>query len=148
MRGVAESLYSHALQARASMKLDGQTLKEALNDLFNSEEYNQAVDADSGQSVTSLGDASRGYMTKAVFERYNKAIKAEVASASPIALNYLTASTAKHRDDAYLRTTSLEDLVKNPDLYRANGIDPTAYSDKITEGAAGDLIEALGGGGL
>lgn len=142
------SLYSHALQARATMKLDGQTLKEALTELFNSQEYNDAVDADSGQSITSQGDMSRGYMTKAVFERYNKAIKAEVASSSPTALKYLTASAAKFRDDAYLNAVPLEDLVKNPDLYQANGIDPTAYSDKITEGAAGDLLEALTGGGL
>jgi hypothetical protein len=128
------------------MKLDGQTLREALNDLFNSDEYNQAVDADSSQRYTSQGDESRGYLTRAVFDQYNAAIKANLAEASPIALKYLTAAAAKQRDDAYLHTVSVDQLVKNPDLYAANGVDAGAYSDKITQGAAGDLLDALGQG--
>lgn len=138
------SLYFHAMQARATMKLDGMTLREALRELFDSGEYNQAVDADATQRETSQGDQSRGYLARSVFDRYNKAIKAEVAASSPLALKYLTAAAAKQRDDAYLRTVSVDDLASNPDLYRANGVDPTPYSDSITEGAAGDLLEALG----
>lgn len=138
------SLYFHAMQARATMKLDGVTLKQALGELFDSPEYNEAIDADSSQRLTSQGDESRGYLTRAVFDRYNKAIKAEVAAASPLALKYLTAGAAKQRDDAYLRNVTAEQLVNNPDLYSTNGIDPQAYSDKITDGAAGDLLQALG----
>jgi hypothetical protein len=137
------SLYFHAMQARATMKLDGQTLREALKDLFNSDEYNSAVDADSSQRMTSQGDESRGYLLRSVFDRYNAQIKAELASSSPTALKYLTAAAAKQRDDAYLNTVSVKQLVGNPDLYTANGVDPTVYSDKITEGAAGDLLQAL-----
>jgi len=141
------SLYSHALQARATMRLDGQTLKQALGELFASADYNEARDADSGQAETSLGEPSRAYMVRSLFGRYDKAIKADIASASSIALRYMTAAAAKHRDDAYLNAVPLEDLVRNPDLYRANGVDPQEYADKITDGAAGTLLEALSGGG-
>lgn len=141
------SLYSHALKARAEMQLEGQTLKQTLKALFDSPEYNAAVDADSGQALTSQGQESRAFMVRQVFDRFNKAIKSEVAASSPLALKYLTAASAKHRDDAYLRDIPLEDLVKNPDLYRARGVDAQGYADKITDGAVGSLIRALGKGG-
>lgn len=138
-----QSLYSHLVQPRATFKLDGMTLKEALADLFKSPEYKAAVDADSGQAVTSLGDQSRAALVGEVFRRYGTAIKAEVADASPIALKYMTAAAAKHRDDAYLHTIPLEDLVNNPALYDAHGVDAQSYSDQITAGAAGQLATAL-----
>jgi hypothetical protein len=137
------SLYSHLVQPRATYRIDGMTLKEALADLFKSQEYKDAVDADSGQAVTSLGDQSRGALVGAIFHRYSGAIKAEVADASPIALKYLTAAAAKQRNDAYLKTVPLDDLVNNPALYDAHGIDPSQFSDKITSGASGDLLQAL-----
>jgi hypothetical protein len=52
----------------------------------------------------------------------------------------MTAAAAKHRDDAYFSAIPIDDLVANPNLYRANGIDPTGYSDGITAGAVGDLL--------
>jgi hypothetical protein len=58
----------------------------------------------------------------------------------------MTAAAAKHRDNAYLSTVPNDDLVNNPALYDAHGIDPEQYSDKITSGAAGDLVDGLGGG--
>lgn len=138
------SLYFHAMQARATMRLDGMTLKESLAELINTPEYNEGVDGDASQRETSRGDLSRAYMVRSVFDRFNKAIKAELGASSPTALRYLTAAAAKQRDDAYLRTISIDDLADNPDLYQARGIDPVPYSDAITDGAAGDLLEALG----
>lgn len=141
------SLYSHLTQPRATMQLDGMTLKEALKELIDSPEYNEAVDADAGQSVTSQGQQSRAYMVGQVFDRYNKAIKAEVAAAYPTALKYMTAAAAQHRGDAYLKSIPIETLVNNPALLYAAGIDPEAYSDQITGGSTGELLRALQGGG-
>jgi hypothetical protein len=138
-----QSLYDRAMQARQVMKVNGLTLKEALGELFKSDAYNDGVDADPGQQMTSLGDASRGYMVKQVFNQYEAAIKAELAASSPKASAYLTAAAAKQRDDAYLHTVSAEDLVRNPALYATHGIDQQAYSDKIELGATGALMDAL-----
>ena len=138
-----QSLYSHLVQPRATYKMDGMTLKQSLGQLISSPEYKEAVDADAGQAVTSLGDQSRAAMVAAVFHQYSGAIKAEVGAASPIALKYLTAAAAKHRDDAYLSTIPLDNLVNNPGLYAAHGVDPEQYADKITSGAAGELSTAL-----
>jgi len=139
-----ESLYSALMQARATYRMDGMTLREALADLFQSQEYRDAVDADSGQVVTSLGDESRAAMVASIFHRYSAAIKAEVADASPIALAYMTAAAAKHRDDAYLKAFPLDDLVNNPALYDANGVDPEEYAGRIRDGATGQLLQAVG----
>jgi len=141
------SLYSHLIQPRATYRIDGMTLKEALADLFQSQEYKDAVDADAGQSVTSQGDQSRAAMVASIFHRYSAAIKAEVADASPIALAYMTAAAAKHRDDAYLKAVSLDDLVNNPAIYEAHGVDPEEYSGRIIDGATGQLLQAVGAEG-
>lgn len=142
-----ESLYSALMQPRATYQMDGMTLKQALGDLIQSPEYKEAVDADAGQAVTSLGDPSRAAMVAKVFRQYALAIKAEVAAASPIALNYMTAAAAKHRDDAYLSTIPIDKLANNPKLYADNGVDREQYSDKITDGATGELLSALRSGG-
>jgi hypothetical protein len=123
------------------------TLREAIKDLTSSDEYRNAVDADSLQKQTSLGDTSRGYLMRQVFDRYNKAAKAQLAEESPLADKYLTAAAAKQRDDAYLRDLSVDDLVKTPRLYQDRGIDPAAYSEKVRGGAASSndpLSAALG----
>jgi hypothetical protein len=82
-------------------------------------------------------------MLKQTFESYNKAIKAELAEASPTANKWLTAAAAKQRDDAYLKGVSAEDLVNNPDLYQTHGLDGEAYSSKVRENATGALLDAL-----
>lgn len=138
------SIYDRAMQKRMVMKVDGKTLKQTLLALTSSAEYNAAVDADSTQKVTSLGDASRGYMVRQVFDKYNKAAKAELANESPLADKYLTAAAAKQRDDAYLRDLSVDELVATPRLYQDRGVNPAAYSEKI-KGVDGDpLLSALG----
>lgn len=139
------SIYDRAMQKRMTMQIDGKDLRQTLKDLFDSQDYNDAVDADSTQRVTSLGDASRGYMVRKVFDQFNKAAKSELASESPKADAYLTAAAAKQRDDAYLRDVSVEDLVATPRLYQDKGINAAAYSEKIRGGASSDpLAQALG----
>lgn len=137
------SIYDRAMQARQTMRVNGSTLKEALADLFTSQTYEDAVDADPNQKETSLGDLSRGWLTRQVFDSYNKAIKRELAAASPRALAFLTAAAAKQKDDAYLRDFSAQDLVDNPELYATRGVDAQAYSEHLQAGATGALLEAL-----
>jgi hypothetical protein len=82
---------------------------------------------------------TRGGMVASIFHRYSVAIKAEVAAASPKALAYMTAAAAKHRDNAYPSMVPINELVNNPAMYDAHGIDPEQYSDKITSGRQGTL---------
>lgn len=135
------SMQDNAVGMRQEMQLHGMNLRETLQKLFDSPQYDRAVDADSGQPRTSLGDPSRGYMVKKVFDTFETAIKARLGQQSPIALSYLTAAAAKQKDDAYLRNYSADDLVKNPALYQAAGINARAYANKITHGAG--LFQAL-----
>lgn len=141
-----KSLYETAMAARMEVRVDGQTLREALRSLFDSREYNEGVDADAVQRRTSLGQLSRGYMVRATLQRYNEAIRAEIVQGSPIARAYITAAAAKQRDDAYLRDIPVEDLVRNPDLYRTRGINNGAYSEQLQQGATGQLLSAFRGG--
>lgn len=137
-----KSLFDHAMSARQTATIGGKTLRQSLGELFDSQGYNKAVDADSGQPRTSLGDASRGYMVKQLFNRYEGTIKSQLAASSPTALSWLTAAEAKQKDDAYLRSTPTEDLVNNPGLYKAAGINQAAYAAKLTRGSGG-LLSAL-----
>lgn len=138
-----KSMYWHFMQARQTMTLEGKTLRQSLKELFNSQAYNDGVDGDSGSKQTSRGDPVRGYMVKELFASYNKAIKAEMAEASPKARAYLTAATAKQKDDAYLRDVTVEDLVSNPRLYDVKGVYRQGFEDKLREGSSGALMEAF-----
>jgi len=138
-----KSMYYHFMQGRQVQEVDGQTLRQALTELFNSQEYNEAVDGDSQSKMTSRGDGSRGYMVREVFTKFNEAIKADMAAASPKARAYLTAAAAKRKDDAYLRDVSVEDLVQNPRLYDIKGVYRQGFEDSLLEGSTGALVEAL-----
>lgn len=140
------SLYTHAMKARQEMTLDGLTLRQALTQLFKSEEYKTAVDGDTGRKLSSRGELSRGWMVSQVFQQFNQAIKGNLAKNSPLAREYMTAAQAKLADDAYLRDVSVEDLIKNPDLYRVKGLEKGAYEGPILEaGDTADLYKAFGG---
>jgi len=147
-----KSLYTAVMQQRQVLELEGKTLREALTELFDSPEYNAAVDADSQKKETSKGELSRGWLTAQVFKRYNTAIKSEVAQRSVIAKDWMTAAAAKRADDAYLRSYSVEELVANPALYDAAGVSRSAYEEDLTSGGKSSstkaLLTALGGGGL
>lgn len=136
-----QSFYGRAMQLRQTVKIDGMTLREALADLFNSAEYAEGVDGSTSRKSTTLGEANRPKMVSALFTEYNKEIKRQLAAESPIAESYMTAANAKRIDQAYLRNVSVEDLVKNPDLYRANGVERSAY--EVGGGETQALLDAL-----
>lgn len=138
------SIYTHAMQARQTIEVEGSTLREALQELIDSEEYNSAVDGDSQKKETSRGEASRGYMVAQLFKTYNTAIKQQIASESELGKAYLTAAAAKRADDAYLRGFSVEELVANPALYDAAGVNRQGYEEDLTGGSSDDLLAAFG----
>ena len=138
-----KSLFDHAMKARQTVTVDGQTLRQSLLDLFHSDEYANAVDSRRAIKETLLGDPSREGMVARVFQKFNRAIKANLAEASPIADRYLTAAAVKAHADTSLDGTTADDLAGNPDLYTAHGIDARGYSDKIKDGSSGALLDAL-----
>ena len=138
------SIYTHAMQARQTIEVDGLTLRQALEELIDSDAYNEAVDGDSQKKETSRGEASRGYMVAQLFKTYNTAIKQQLASNSDLARAYLTAAAAKRADDAYLRGYSVEELVANPALYDAAGVNREGYEADLTGGSSSDLLAAFG----
>lgn len=141
------SLYTHAMQMRQEMTVDGLTLRETLTELFNSEEYNSAVDGRRTGKATSRGDINRPYLVGEVFERFNKEIKSGLASESAIARDYMTAALAKSTDAAYLRDVSVEDLVQNPELWGTKGVDRREFESRLQAGGGSTaaLLEAFGG---
>lgn len=136
------SFYDHAEKLRQSVEVDGSTLRQTLNDLFNSPEYNDAVDGSAKYQATSLDEASRPYMVSKVFKTFNDAIKEKLVNESPIARAAVVAATAKERDSAHLGDLSVAQLMQNPALYKIRGIDPDAYAAKAS-GDAEDLLGAL-----
>lgn len=121
------SLYDAIIRARTSVQIDGLTLRQAALELFNSDDYNEAVDADASNRTTSNGDVSRGYLISRVFRDYNEAARQQVAQESDIAARYLAATAAKRTDDALLRNYSAEQLVGTRGLAEALGIDLDEY---------------------
>lgn len=127
------SLYSHLMGARQTSQVDGQTLRQALSDTINSQEYNEAVDGTghSANSFNDMGQANRGAMLQSVFDKFSRQAKQDVAQASPTASRWLAVAAAKNTDNAALRAYSAHDLVNTPGLLHSLGIPIGDYEDKI-----------------
>jgi hypothetical protein len=139
------SLFDHAMQARQHIKLDGMTLRDSLHELTTSAEYINAPDSRRASKDTDM-EGTKELMLQQVFNRYNSAIKSNLAEASPMADKLLTAAAVKAHATMDMDSVSVDDLVGNPDLYRAHGVDAQRYSDKIRSGSSGALLDALNGG--
>lgn len=128
------SLYDAMMKARLTATVDGLTLREALNELINSTEYNDSVDG-TGKVQDSDSEAfdSRGGMVQRVFTTYNKAAKAEVAASSTMARKWIATSQAKTQHNDQLRGVALPDLVKNPALLDSLGIDISSYEEALAQ---------------
>jgi len=133
------SLRDRFSMERQTMQIGGKTLRESLEHLFDNPIYQNGVDGNSTQRTTSAGQISRAYLVSQTFRQYNDAIKAQTALGSDTARDWMVAGAAKHRDDAYLRGVSAEDLVKNPDLYQAHGVVKGVYDGALLQGAASSL---------
>lgn len=140
-----QSLYTHAMRARQEITVEGKTLRETLSDLFASPQYGQAVDGQRTGRTTSRGDVNRPFLVGEVFEKFNAAIKARLVQESPKAKSYMAAALAKTQDAAYLRDVTVEDLVNNPALWDAKGVDRAGFEARAGgRGASAQmLLDAL-----
>jgi hypothetical protein len=126
------SLYDALMRYRGIVTDDmGQHIKPALQSLFDSPEYNQAVDGNAHNLKTTNGDDDRGAMVAKLFHQFDTEAQHEVAQASPIAARYLAVGQIKNGNNAFLRDTPTSDLVTNPALLKALGIDVTQFEDKV-----------------
>lgn len=111
--------------------LDGLTVRQALQELFSSDDYREAVDGDASGGKTIDGDRTRGSLVSELFAKANKEAKQLVAQKSPMAKRYLAVAEAKKSNDDRLRAYPAGDLAKNPDLLKSLGIDIQDYEDKV-----------------
>lgn len=142
-----KTLYYRAMQMRQHLELDGKTLRQSLDELFKSDDYNAAKDGGSKDALPGFEAPDRTKMVSGVFKRYNAAIKVRIASESPLGKEWLIAGAAKRADTALVGSLPAEDLVKNPGLYAIKGVS----REKLEENLMGDagtnaLLEALDGG--
>ncbi|MFZ3194090.1 MAG: hypothetical protein WA154_12910 [Moraxellaceae bacterium] len=126
------SLYDALMRQRRDITLDGLTLRETLQALHDSQEYADAVDGDASNLETDDGRENRGKLNQQVFQAFDKAALQRVAQESATAARYIAVAKAKGTNDAFLRAHSTEDLVKNPELLKALGINITDYEQEVT----------------
>lgn len=126
------SLWNTIGYHKQMVQVNGRTLREALTDLFDSSEYNDAVDADASNKYLDDGRTSRGALVADVFEDFNKAARQATAQESPIAARWLATVAVKRTNDGVLRSTPARELVDNPDLLASLGIDITVYEQGLT----------------
>lgn len=126
------SLWNEVMRNRGVVTVEGRTLREALGDLFGSEEYEAGIDADASNKNLSDGRVSRGALVAEVFTAYNKAALVQTARESPEAARWLAVAKAKRTDDGLLRPYGARELVDNPDLMASLGIDITTYEEGLT----------------
>jgi hypothetical protein len=80
------SLYDALVRYRAQVTdpESGQKIRPALQDLFDSPEYADAVDGDGHNLRTTNGDLDRGAMVAQLMHRFDTEAQHEVANASPL----------------------------------------------------------------
>lgn len=127
------SLYDAIMRYRTdTLDDEGQTLRESITALIQSDEYAAAVDADGGQTETTYGDASRGKLLQEVFQRYDKLAVQAVANDSPTAARWLAAGDVKRLNDAALRDVPDEAVAADPSgLLTPLGIDINDFEEKV-----------------
>lgn len=121
-----------AARGNSMDSLDGLNVRGALQELFQSDDYKEAVDGDASGGRTIDGDRTRGSLVAEVFAKANKEARQMVAQKSPIAARYLAVAEAKKSNDDRLRAYPAGDLAGNPDLLKSLGIDIQDYEDKVS----------------
>jgi len=141
------SLYDHFHSVKQTYQHPdtGLTYEAALRELINSPEYQEAVDGSATRAETSRGDLNRPFLVSQLTTEYNRLIKAEIAEASPIALNYLATARAKEGDRAYLNDLPFEQALNDPRQLETRGVDVGGFQDQVREGATGALLDLFEG---
>jgi hypothetical protein len=128
------SLYNALMRGRLEVTVDGQTLRDHLQEIIASPEYQEAPngtgrvdDSDEGPRID-----TKGYLLQRAFSKYTSAVEAEVARESPIAKRYLAAGAAKRNANDVLRPYSVDEIATDPSLMEALGIDISKYEDALS----------------
>lgn len=130
------SLYDARMRYRAIVTNDdGQTLKQALADTINSEDYKNGFDG-SARGVKLLADDpsepdSRTAMIEKVFHQFDKQAKEQVAQGSPLASRYLASAAVKQQGTPAVQNHTTQDLATNDNLVKALGINMGDYIQKV-----------------
>lgn len=132
-----QSIGDRSRQLRQTVTVNGKTLREELGDLFASEDYISAYDIGPGRNETASGEASRGQMVAKVFEKYNESIRTQIARESDVGRAYLVAARVKERDGFRTRALTVEELVTDPSLYEASGVDASEFERQLVQGDDG-----------
>jgi len=128
------SMFNSLARNRGTVTLDGRTLRERLAELFASDEYldqERAVDTAGNRKRDDQGRVSRVALVQDVFEDYTAEAKRVTAEESPTARRWLAAAKAKAGNSS-MRDVSVDEAVRNPDLFDALGIDITTYEEGVT----------------
>lgn len=127
------SLFDAIIRERLTpSESDGLSLRDRLQDLFNSPDYLDAPDGDANGGKTGEGETTRGSLIAKVFSQANKEAIQAVAEKSPVARRYLAVAKAKVQNDNLLRGYNAPELAHNPSLMDALGINIQDYEDQIT----------------
>lgn len=121
------SLYDAIMRARLTVELDGLTLRQAMQELFDSADYADAVDGGAQRRANAFDQESRGYLVSNVFRAYHREAIHQVARESETAARYLAVTSIKRQGGARLDGYSAEDLAETRGLAEAMGIDLEAY---------------------
>lgn len=128
------SLYDALMRFRQTAQTpDGQSLRGALGDLFNSAEYNDAADGRGDHLTDDAGNENRGAMIAKVFDQVSKQAKADVANSSPTAARYMATAKAMNRNTAATANYTAKDLAGNVPLMRSLGINIEDYEDSVRQ---------------
>jgi hypothetical protein len=113
--------------------INGATLREALEELFDSDQYDRAVDADASNLVLATGDESRGALVADVFNTYRRSAKKEFIRTNREAARILAAAEIKKAAGPELENVQTEFLLSEEGdrLLLDLGIDIEEVADKI-----------------
>lgn len=112
--------------------LDGKNTKDALADLFATDDYQKAVYGSPTKAADALGNPSKLKMIENVFNAANKYSLQQLAAGSPTAKRYIAVGNAKSDSPDLLRSHTADELAGNPKLLSQLGINIQEYENKAT----------------
>lgn len=124
-------LWDRLTQLRMEVTINGTGMRDAVYNLMSAEEYLNGIDGSpSGATRDDAGRLNRTAAMSEVISAYHKAARTQLARESDLAARLLAATDAK-KDNPELRDVRTDDIVENPKLLEALGIDLNARISKL-----------------
>lgn len=113
---------------------DGDTIHDAVRKVMSSEDYQQGYDGHNPRELQDDdGRYNRAALVAKTFDEFDKAAKSKLINDSPKAANYFAIADAKSKGLPGTEAHTTQDLVGNPGLTKALGIDVDAYKEKFAQ---------------